>query len=233
MIQDNPLSLFNRKSFRKLLQQLRRKLNLSLKPPTQVFDEIYRKNVWGDRESASGPGSRMDRTDKVRRVLPILIEQYGYRSILDIPCGDFNWMKTLELKVEYIGADIVAALVKRNQEIHGSDRRRFVELNLLADRLPSVDLIFCRDCLVHFSNRDVRLALKNIKASGSKYLLTTTFAERTENQNIVTGEWRALNLSIPPFRLSPPLELVEDSYNSPNYFDKHLGLWKISDLPNL
>jgi hypothetical protein len=75
-------------------------------------------------------------------------------------------------------------------------------------------------------------ALKNIKTSGSKYLLTTTFPERRKNQSIVTGEWRPVNLSEHPFNLTVPLELVDDSYDSPNYYDKQLGLWRISDLPD-
>jgi hypothetical protein len=205
---------------------------LSHKQTAQVFDEIYTRNIWGDGESISGPGSRLDRTDKIRAALPSTVKRYGCQSLLDIPCGDFNWMRTLELETEYIGADIVGELIKLNQERYAGDHRRFVKLDLLRDPLPAVDLILCRDCLVHFSNSDVMAALKNIKASGSKYVLTTTFPDRHKNGSIVTGEWRPLNLSKRPFNLSAPLDLVDDSYDSPNYYDKCLGLWNILDLPD-
>jgi len=225
-------SFFDWKALRKRLRKIRRKLYLSQKRPAQVFDEIYKKNNWGDAESVSGPGSRLDRTDKIRAALPPLLMKYECLSILDIPCGDFNWMNTLELAIEYIGGDIVGDLVRLDQERYGNDHRKFIELNLLQDPLPSMDLILCRDCLVHFSNSDVIIALKHIKKSGSKYLLTSTFPERRKNQRIVTGEWRPVNLSEHPFNLPIPLELVDDSYDSPNYYDKQLGLWKISDLPD-
>ena len=37
--------------------------------------------------------------------------------MLDIPCGDFYWMKEVDLKdIEYIGADIVDELIKKNND---------------------------------------------------------------------------------------------------------------------
>jgi hypothetical protein len=217
---------------RKHLQRLKRRWILSRKPADQVFDEIYRSNNWGDVESVSGPGSRLDRTDKIRAALPELIKKYDCRSLLDIPCGDFNWMKTLDLNIEYVGGDIVVDLIELNQQRYAGRHKRFLRMDLLRDPLPEVDLIFCRDCLVHFSNSDVMTALQNMKASGSKYLLTTTFPERRKNQSIATGEWRPVNLCTQPFSLPAPMEFVDDSYDSPNYYDKHLGFWSISDLPD-
>lgn len=226
-------SIFSQaRSLRKRLSRFKNKFLLSLKSPQQVFDEIYHRNLWNDRESVSGPGSRLDRTDKIRRALPSLIDQYQIRSLLDIPCGDFNWMKLLSLDIEYTGADIVPDLIRQNQANYQADKRKFVVLNLLEDSLPSADLILCRDCLVHFSGADVKKALRTIKASGSKYLLATTFPERTYNQEIVTGEWRPVNLCLPPFNLPPPVAYIDDSYESPNYFDKRLGFWQISELPD-
>ena len=174
----------------------------------QLFTDYYRNNTFQGTESRSGQGSTVIQTEEVRRQLPLFIKAAGVKSVLDIPCGDFNWMKTLELEIESIGADIVLDLVKLDQDRYGSDHRKFIELNLLHDPLPKVDVIFCRDCLVHFSNSDVIAAVKNIKASGAEYLLTTTFPKRLRNQNIVTGEWRPINLSESPFRLPVPLEFV-------------------------
>jgi hypothetical protein len=220
------------KTFRKQLSKFKRRLVLSSKRTDQVFAEIYLNNSWGDAESLSGPGSRLERTDKIRLVLPALLKKYGCLSLLDIPCGDFNWMKTLELEIDYIGGDIVSELIKRNQEKFTNEHRKFINLDLLSDRLPKMDLVLCRDCLVHFSSSDAITALKNIKGSRSKYLLTTTFPERGKNRNIVTGEWHPINLSIDPYNFPPPCEFIDDAYDFPDYYDKHLGLWRISDLPD-
>lgn len=216
---------------RKTLSKLKRRISLVNEKPQAIFSDIFEHNFWGDSETVSGDGSRLDRTDKVRAALPVLIHDLGIRTFLDIPCGDYNWMKLVEMEIDYIGADIVEPVILQNRSQYTGKNRKFVVLDLLADQLPEVDLIFCRDCLVHFSNKDIFTALKNFKLSGSRYLLTTTFTKRVENQRIVTGEWHPVNLSIAPFFLPEPSLLVDDSYDSPNYFDKQLGLWKIADIP--
>ncbi len=104
----------------------------------------------------------------------------------------------------------------------------------MKDELPEVDLIFCRDCLVHFSHSDIFKALTNIRRSGAIYLLTTTFSGRKENHDINTGEWRVLNFEAAPFHFPPPLRLLVENCTQQNskgaYKDKSLGLWKISDF---
>ena len=55
-----------------------------------TFAPFYTKNLWGDAESASGPGSTLARTAKLRNELPILLQEIGARSMLDAPCGDFK-----------------------------------------------------------------------------------------------------------------------------------------------
>ena len=82
---------------------------------------------------------------------------------------------------------------------------------LLQDHLQAVHLIFCRDCLVHFSSRDVLSALKTVCESGSTYLLTTRFPDWRRNSDIATGQWRALNLQIDPFRLPSMLKLLSEA----------------------
>jgi SAM-dependent methyltransferase len=216
---------------KKLYWRLLSKANLLNKKPKEVFNDIFQQNSWGDKESVSGPGSRLNRTDKIRQSLPQLLKKYDIHSILDIPCGDFNWMKLLELNIDYTGGDIVKELIYITQQKYSNDLRRFLILDLINDPLPEVDIILCRDCLVHFSHSDIIRALMNFKSSKSKYLLVTTFPQRTKNKNIITGEWRPINLNLPPFSFPLPLELLDDSYDSANYYDKSLGLWNISELP--
>ena len=80
-----------------------------------VFSEIYSNNSWGDTESVSGPGSSLAQTAVIRRELPILLKKIDAESLLDAPCGDYNWMKYTELNLDkYIGADIVPELIINN-----------------------------------------------------------------------------------------------------------------------
>jgi hypothetical protein len=212
-----------------MVQKLRPIL-LNTKPVDQVFTEIYVKQKWGNEESVSGPGSKLARTKTLRLVLPPLLEQIKCDTLLDIPCGDFNWMKTLDLEVTYKGADIVEALVQSNQILYRNDKISFQHLDLLHDSLPKADVVLCRDCFVHFSFHHIFKALHNIRASGAKYLLTSTFTQRARNHDILTGEWRAINLQKPPFNFPAPLALIDETAAAPNYYDKHLGLWRVDDI---
>jgi SAM-dependent methyltransferase len=203
------------------------------KSTENVFSEIYQKNHWGSDESVSGTGSVLSQTEKIAQELPRLLKELGASSILDIPCGDFNWMQQVDLRgIDYIGAEIVQELVQKNRETHQSASVRFEHLNLLEDDLPEVDLIFCRDCLVHLSFKDIERAFQNISQSQAKYLLTTTFTERSKNVDIATGQWRPINLQKPPFNLPRPIRVISEhcSEGDGDYQDKVLALWKVGDL---
>lgn len=199
----------------------------------QTFALFYAENRWGDDESVSGPGSNLARTAKLRRELPALLENIGARTLLDAPCGDFNWIQHTQLGIEqYIGVDVVPDLITRNQKLYGNDDRRFVLSDLTRDELPRVDVILCRDCLIHFSYRHITAAIKNFKRSGSTYLLTNSYPRWRENANIRTGDFRHLNLTLPPFNFPPPLKHIDEKLpeEQEQFFGKILGLWRLSDL---
>lgn len=193
-----------------------------------VFKRVYRRNIWGDGESYSGSGSTLEATRVVREYLPRVIERLGAASLLDIPCGDFNWMQAVEFgPCHYIGADIVDALVSDNQARFGNARRRFIKLDLIAEPLPTVDVVLCRDCLVHLSFSDITQAMRSIRQSGSAYLLATTYPDCEQNRDIITGSWRRLNLQAPPLELGEPIELVSEGVDAKG---KYLGLWRVADI---
>ena len=133
------------------------------------FDLIHRLGVYHHPDSYSGPAATLEETAQLRAALPRIIEERGIQTMLDIPCGDFAWMRHVELTADYTGADVVPELVNANQQRYGNEKRRFVVLDATKDRLPKVDLIHCRDLLIHLSIADCRAALKNFAASGSRY----------------------------------------------------------------
>jgi hypothetical protein len=197
----------------------------------RIFRNIYERNLWDGTWSTSGPGSTMSSTADIRSVLPNVVRKLQVRSLLDIPCGDFLWMKDVDLGVEtYIGADIVSSLVTRNQQLFGNGRE-FIVLDLLRDSLPHADMVFCRDCLVHLSFREIHLALENIKASAPRFIAMTTFPGQPKNIETVIPYWRALNMQLPPFGFPEPIELIKDfSEVQKNDQGKYLGIWSIDKL---
>lgn len=198
----------------------------------EVFAYIHESNKWGDMESRSGKGSNLEKTERIRNELPQLLTDLQVRSLLDIPCGDYFWMKEVTLPLDtYIGADIVDELIEENTRQYADSGRSFQKLNLLEDELPRVDAILCRDCLVHFCFADVARAIENIKASGATYLLATNFPQHERNVDKVTGKHHPLNLQQSPFNWPAPckdlLEYDAGRHGGP----KHLSVWRIADLP--
>lgn len=196
----------------------------------QVFEKIHSTNLWGSRDSVSGPGSELESTARLRQMLPRFLSDLGIRTLLDIPCGDFQWLSETALPVErYIGADIVEDVVRRNRELYD---REFVRLDLCSDPLPRADLVLCRDCLVHLSNQNIFRAVNNLTASGSEWLLTTHFLECRNNEDIQDGDWRLLNFKLPPFGWPEPERLLVEGCQESGggYADKSLALWRVSDL---
>lgn len=150
------------------------------------------------------------------------------RSLLDIPCGDFYWMDKVDLAgIDYIGADIVPELIEQNRREYPG--RYFSTLDLTSSKLPRVDLVLVRDCLGHLSNANVSLALKNLRASGSRYLLATTFPNWENKGDIKDGEWRPINLAS-LFGLPDAIEYINERCNVADgkFADKSLGLWRIN-----
>ena len=205
-----------------------------------IFNNIFEKNLWGDPDSRSGSGSNMESTRVIRVKIPELIDHYKIRTIVDAPCGDLFWIKTLFRKfnlkgIKYIGLDIVSNIVEQNKlEFHSSDFN-FHEVDLTKGPIPCADLIISRDCLLHFSYKNILAILTNFKASGSKYLLVSTYTNATR-ENYDVAEFsiggRALNLQRSPFKLKQPLQIIVEGCTEGNYeyTDKSLALWKLSQI---
>jgi hypothetical protein len=207
-------------------------------PPSadEVFRDIYRRNHWSGPESRSGLGAGADQTAVLARALPDLLRRLGVGALLDLPCGDYGWMRRIELPmVRYTGADLLPELIGPLQERFGDAMHSFVVLDLTRDPLPEADLLLCRDCLVHLSFADIRRALGNLVRSGIPWLLTTTFPQCEGNEEIVTGDWRPLDLERDPFGFPAPFELLNERCTEGGglFGDKSLGLWRTADLAGL
>lgn len=201
--------------------------------PAEAFRQAWRENHWSGGESRSGPGSGLDQTVALRAGLPVLLRKLGALSLLDVPCGDWRWMSAVDLTgVRYTGGDLLNEVVEANQARFGGPNRRFIQLDLTVSPLPEADILLCRDCLVHLSFADIGKALENIGRSRISYLLTTTFPAQSANLDVVTGDWRPINLQAEPFGFPDPIELINEGCTEGDgvFADKSLGLWRVGDL---
>jgi hypothetical protein len=202
------------------------------KNTAEVFEFIFQKKMWGNGESISGNGSSLLQTATIRVEIPRLMELFEFKSLLDVPCGDFNWMKNVDLsEIQYFGADIVADLITENQCQYVSENRTFLVANLATDALPLTDVVLVRDCFVHFSNDLIFQSLQNLKRQGFSYLLTTSFTKKIANHDIISGDWRPINLEIKPFNLKKIAVINENcTEGGIDFNDKSLILIDLSAL---
>ena len=222
--------LFKIRHFLNTTYYLRKLKFKKFKQYSDLFEYYYEKNIWGNTESVSGYGSTINYTENLRNGLEKVIIDFEIKSIIDAPCGDFNWMNSVNLEnVNYWGFDIVKNLILRNKELYERENVKFSVLDIITDNIPKADLWICRDVLFHFSNDDIDLVIKNFQKSEVKYILTTTYRETILNENIKTGEFRELNLEIEPFCFPKPILIIDDSNNG-EVSGRVMGLWSKDNL---
>ncbi len=190
-----------------------------------AFERIYSANEWGSNESRSGLGSNLDLTRQVRRALPPLLRGLGVKSMLDAPCGDYNWMPHVDLGgTHYIGCDIVPELIAANRARHPGIE--FLCVDLAEGNLPQVDLIFSRDCLQHLPEADIWKVLRNFKRSGARWLLTSSHTTHEQSMSFYPGGFGYLNLQLAPFNFPRPVLIVPEEH----YASKAMALWPMSEV---
>lgn len=171
--------------------------------------------IWEHPETRCGPGSTLKATEGLRDWLPDALARHGVKRLLDAPCGDRNWIKTLELPCEYVGVDHEAEHVAKAD---GADVRL---LDIRTDPLPACDAILSRDFFQHLSAADAAAALANMRATGARLLFATCHGAG-ENTDCITGNFRFVNMREAPFSLGPPLDRCDDGPHG-----RILGVWAL------
>jgi len=186
------------------------------------FTQIYTQRLWTGSESVSGFGSGLEYTKNLRINLQLIIEKFEISTILDLACGDCNWIKSFfrNHEVEYLGCDIVKPLIEKNRELYGNDLVKFEVMNVVKDELPSAELVICRDLLFHLPNREILKVLSNICRTESRYLLLTSHIDDARdpfsNVDIEAGDFRRLDLFREPFCLPRSSILAFDDWMEPD-----------------
>lgn len=200
---------------------------LRLRTPRERFQKIYEDHYWSVGDSASGAGSSLERTSDLRASLPSVLHDLGVNTLLDVGCGDFNWMRHVEFNGAYIGIDIVPGVISANQAAYENEKRRFACVDAVSDTVPWADAALCREVLFHLSFADGKKLIANLRHAGIKYILCTTDPDCSFNSDIPTGAWRELNLSLKPFGFSEPIAKINDGQIKPS---RIVGVWELSTI---
>jgi SAM-dependent methyltransferase len=169
----------------------------------------------GQRESASGSGSALAAAAQTLALLDEITQGLSIRTILDLGCGDWNWMKEAHWHceatlIQYIGWESNSELVDQLQQRFGRPGISFHLKDVVMDAFPTADLMICRDVLFHLPRKLALRVVDKIARAGG-LLLATTYPNEPVNSEIVSylpiENWGyyPINLDIPPFNLGPRL----------------------------
>ena len=231
-----PLRIIN-----KHIYKINKKKIFNKNTQKERFELIYKTNFWSSRESSSGYGSENKNTINIKKTIISMIKDLNIKSILDAPCGDFNWIeKVLNEDLQYTGGDIVEELINENIKKYQKKNVNFIQLDITTNNLPKADLMICRDCLIHLSFEKIRMFFQNFKKSNINYLLLTSYkfkdsGKKIENQDIPDGEFREIDMNEEPFSLPKPIKEIldkdEQTKNSAYYC--YLNLYTKEQINNL
>jgi hypothetical protein len=180
-----------------------------------VFKAIYKSNHWNKSrkfnniQSYSGPGSIPNSFTTINLIknLKKFFEEKNIQSVLDAPCGDCAWIKSLfDLDIKYTGIDIVKDLIILNQKNFSSNSNiKFYCKDIsLIKNFKDYDFILMRDFFIHLPITQIQNILLNLKNSNCKFFAFNSYENNVINKEITTGKHRKINLLKEPFNLSAP-----------------------------
>jgi Glycosyltransferase sugar-binding region containing DXD motif/Methyltransferase domain len=210
-----------------------------------VFNNTYASQGWGKAGDGSGDGSEIEVTQCLRRLLTEQVKNFQTDKLvvfLDAACGACKWqevwledLRSLGIRIEYIGVDCAAEPVytaqrrlERFKEFHRVSVFQ-IELSNVSAVIPKgkVDILLCRDCLMHLSYSDAADVLQGLAGlSANRYLLTCSTGP---NEAIETGGYYRVCLWEEPFGMTSSSTVREDpgSYDNERsvlLFDGNEGL---------
>lgn len=203
-----------------------------------MTDKDYFNNIF-ENKKINSEGSTLKQTINLINSLSYFFKDYSIDTLLDAPCGDFEYMKFIYNNVKnYIGVDISDKQIERNRKKYPNIN--FLVMDIKTDILPKCDCILIRDLFVHLTYEEIIQSIINIKKYDIKYILTTTFPrtgiDRPANREpIISKEvvfWQPLNLQIEPFNFPKPILLINEgcTESGNRFLDKSLGLWLVEDI---
>lgn len=194
------------------------------------FNNIYKLGLWdGKGQSKSGAGSTLEATENIRQMLPVFLNQVEAKSLIDLGCGDFYWMKEIQIPCKYVGLDIVPDVIEENNKMYKKTKREFLYHDAINDPLPkNSDVVLCREVMFHLSFEHGIALLDKVIQSDARFFLTTTSDAANNNKNIRTGQFRNINLFKRPYNLPPCIDKWKDSSSVSG--DRYLAIWKVSDI---
>ena len=136
------------------------------------WNTLYKNGGYGG--FGSGTGSILKNNLTLIEWLSTFIKRNNIQSMLDVPCGDMQWIPELLKKsqVKYLGIDYIDYLIESNQNSYPS--LTFLCKDILTDNFSTLnrfDLLLCKDLVQHCDKTELNSLLYNLKHINAKFKL--------------------------------------------------------------
>ena len=207
-----------------------------------IFGNIYENKLWGvgsDPEAPfySGIGSYDPAVIQYVSLVVDVINRYDIKNVIEIGCGDFTVASQYVDKCQnYLGIDVVKALVEHNQRTYGTKAVRFLFADASRTKLPGCDLCIIRQVLQHLSNKDIINIFINITA---KYILVTEHLpaahkvtsfnlDKKPGADIRVPRGSGVFIDRPPFNLNAQVLMEANVTSDIHEADERFVTWLVS-----
>ncbi len=146
----------------------------------------------------SGPGSTLEYSAPYRAFVERFIIEHRIGSVTDLGCGDAVVASAINYHgAAYHGVDVVRERVVSNQLRYPTMSFEHADLRTVR---PRADLVLVKDVIQHWSTAEIIEWLGMMKQCSFRFaLITNCNYGPTVNADIETGDWRAIDLTKPPF----------------------------------
>lgn len=201
------------------------------------------------RDSMSGVGSKMGfQTFNSLLLLAKLIRAQNITTMLDVPCGDANWIfeaRETDALEMYVGIDLAKSVINLNRErfAHHANKQFHVwdlgkcpipQLATSDGSTKPFDLIHVRDVLQHMTLAQGGAAAHNLLKSGAKFIVATTY-HRGKNTGVETdterrkGAFFLNDLSKAPYNFPAPISCVRTDPFSQAFDSDDTCIYRLTD----
>jgi SAM-dependent methyltransferase len=177
---------------------------------TDTFNHIYAEGTWGKDvagKGTSGTGSTLEITREYRVYVEDFLKKHRIKSVVDAGCGDWSFSSAIDWgDTTYLGIDIASDVIAAVRNKHEKGRIKF-QVGDITDELPAADLLVSKDVLQHLSNDLVHRFIRNNLRKGKYKWVILTNDRGSENRDVASGGYRAIDLAAPPFEVKGLVDL--------------------------
>jgi len=177
---------------------------------TNTFNRIYTEGTWGKDvagKGTSGTGSTLEITREYRAYVEDFMKRHTVKSVVDAGCGDWSFSGAVDWGgASYLGVDIASDVIAALRNKHEEGQITF-QVGDITDELPAADLLISKDVLQHLSNELVHKFIRNNLRKGKYKWVILTNDRGSENRDVASGGYRAIDLAAPPFEVRGLVDL--------------------------